>query len=54
MLVRRYLYPPVINLEESNRQLHGGDLIEYFIDSLAIACRNRVIRRDCKMIHPNA
>jgi hypothetical protein len=32
------------NLITVNLQLHGiGDLEEYFIDSLAIACRNRTL-----------
>ncbi len=45
MADRRFLYPPDQVLVECNRQLHGvGDLIEYFADSRAIACRIRLAR----------
>ncbi|CAF4391510.1 unnamed protein product, partial [Rotaria sordida] len=46
-------YVPNHVLEISNPQLHAiDDLDEYFIDSLAMACRSRTTYLDCIRQHP--
>lgn len=46
-------YPPFHTLWECNRQVHGGDLVEYFIDSWAIAFRILLTRWIWTKQHPN-